>query len=266
MTREEKIEHHLKIQMQKDEERAKREAEKAKVDEKTKEYIKNYAKLLAEPKNDGSDEWFMRNLNQRTAAKARTKITHHADKVDHFLTLAYQRRVECDNRVFIDDNITKTMISGISPWLTQSRYNGLLMRGSCGVGKSTMMRAIMDVFYICEGLCTREVTANDAVNMSVNDPKGFKDLCECSMLAIDDLGTEAPTIKSYGNELSPMVELLTQRHRQLRFTIITTNLIVDNEGVDQLSERYGKRILDRLTELCAFVSYNGEQTSYRQIR
>ena len=89
----------------------------------------------------------------------------------------------------------------------------------------------------------------------------------CKLLGIDDLGTEAIIVKSYGNEFSPLAELIAARYSSRLFTVITTNLsvVADSQGmeVDELQKTYGDRIFDRLREMCNTIRYDGEQPSYR---
>lgn len=209
-------------------------------------------------------EWFVQRMAQFTTEKPQVKITNkaHMDYIRDYLEASYRMRVEADGHAYISDERTKTMLAMAAKWMLQSPYNGLLIRGYTGVGKSTLMRAISDVFAIVEGKTTMEVSAMEVAKAGRDDPKRFKEMCEADMLAIDDMGTEPPTQKSWGNEVSPMTELITERHRRLRYTVITTNLVETQKG-DQIAERYGERLADRLRELCGKIKYGGDQQSYR---
>ena len=74
---------------------------------------------------------------------------------------------------------------------------------------------------------------------------------------IDDIGTEPASIKSWGNEISPVTELLYSRYDRQLFTIITSNL-----NDKELEERYGLRIADRMAEMFERLHYSNR--SYRK--
>ena len=82
-------------------------------------------------------------------------------------------------------------------------------------------------------------------------------------LILDDIGTEPPTVKDFGNEYLPVTDLLLKRYERRLPTIITTNLPLtatpDSKG-DERSIRgiYGVRIMDRLNEICEKVAYGGK--------
>ena len=80
---------------------------------------------------------------------------------------------------------------------------------------------------------------------------------ESEMLFIDDMGIEPSTVKSWGNELSPVTELLYFRYDKQLFTLVTSNL-----NDEQLSKWYGSRILDRFNEMFDRVYFTGK--SYRK--
>ena len=109
--------------------------------------------------------------------------------------------------------------------------------------------------------------APEIAALAKDSPKEFVAMKRCKLLGIDDLGTEAVIVKSYGNELSPLAELLATRYSSRLFTVITTNLSVREVGgdvwEDELKAIYGDRILDRLREMCNTIFYDGEQQSYR---
>ena len=222
---------------------------------------KDYFNGLNRPSvNEGSLEWFECQLRSRSSRKQPIKLTRFRENALTFLVQAYRLRVHNDCKVFTQDPGQTKILSIVARWMCgEPSNNGIILRGGVGVGKSTMMRAIMDVYAVVEKRNIREASATDVANAGVSDKRMFRELCEEPMLAIDDLGTEPPCVKSYGNEVSPMVDLITERHKRLRFTIITTNLTEE-----QLKERYGGRVFDRIRELCAMLKYGGEMKSYRK--
>ena len=77
------------------------------------------------------------------------------------------------------------------------------------------------------------------------------------LLFIDDVGTEPESVKSWGNEFSPVTELIYARYDRQLFTIATSNLADEEFG-----ERYGLRIADRMEEMFERLHY--KQNSYRR--
>jgi DNA replication protein DnaC len=77
------------------------------------------------------------------------------------------------------------------------------------------------------------------------------------LLFVDDIGTEPASVKSWGNEFSPVTELIYARYDRQLFTIATSNLKDTDFG-----ERYGSRISDRLEEMFERVFYQNK--SYRK--
>ena len=77
------------------------------------------------------------------------------------------------------------------------------------------------------------------------------------LLCIDDVGTEPASLKVWGNEVSPLVDLLYHRYDRQLFTIITSNL----EGDEDIAKRYGVRVADRFVEMFDLIGF--DNSSYR---
>lgn len=95
--------------------------------------------------------------------------------------------------------------------------------------------------------------ARDERNELLADLKGTE------LLFIDDVGTEATSVKVWGNEVSPMVELLYQRYDRQLFTVITSNL----ESEDDIVNRYGDRINDRFAEMFDYLPFDNQSYRHR---
>ena len=83
------------------------------------------------------------------------------------------------------------------------------------------------------------------------------DLITCDVLVLDDLGAEY--LKQHGEEGWPqdqLYRLLNARNLAGAPVVITTN-----HSQRELHQRLGRRIADRLTEMCRWVEVPGE--SYR---
>ena len=255
----------------KEEERKRKEAErKAESERKSREY---WARIRAEEEADaqaaqgGTMEWFISQAMQKQAARPQPRITNHADKTPQYLAMAYKMEVERWGGTLQLDEYTQRAISDVSRWAVQHKKPGLMLRGYVGVGKTTMLFALARVFDVLEKQTIRIVDARKIATLAKDSKADFETLTTTKMLGIDDLGTEPLTVKSYGNDLTPVVELLTERYNKRLFTVITTNLakkIVDGREVDELQEIYGDRLFDRFREMFNTISYDANQKSYRQ--
>lgn len=184
--------------------------------------------------------------------------------VSNMLYLCYKNEVEKRRMTFKPDEATKDRVERVAKWLqSEESKAGLLLYGGCGTGKSTMARAICTLIdYLYESSYDsekRQVIICSAYNISKycqDSPKYYDRLKSEELLFIDDMGIEPTQVKLFGNECSPLTELLYARYDYRRWTVISTNL----DDV-KISERYGDRIGDRINEMFGKLYFNGK--SYR---
>lgn len=219
-----------------------------------------------ERENAGTLDWFIAKVRYTRKPYEAIRIDKTPEDTEKFLLAAYEAEVVRRGASMQLDINTGAVITAVSRWLTSHVKPGLMLRGYIGVGKTTMMYAISSLFRF---LSEREMVIVDARKIAELGKTGspdFDKLAKCSMLGIDDLGTEPLVVKNYGNDISPIVELLSERYNYRRFTVITTNLTkktVDGTEVDELLEIYGDRTYDRIRELFNSITYDGMQKSYR---
>lgn len=233
-------------------------------------YSRAYAEKLRrmdEAEQEGSLGWFLRELG-RNAMPHQVRVEKPEEQVREYLAAAYRRRVESVGMIYLPDAYTDRALSDVSRWLTCHVKSGMMLRGYIGTGKTTMMLAVRDVLKITQKLTLEVKDAREIANAGRNGGDAYlKELAGLPLLGIDDLGTEPQTVKNYGNDLSPVAELLTERYNRRLFTIITTNLAVktgeDGVAVDELKEVYGERLYDRFLEQYNTISYDSGQPSYR---
>lgn len=180
------------------------------------------------------------------------------------LFMCYKHEVEKRRIPFQDDKDTREKIEKAAKWLTGDYKVGLLLYGSIGSGKSTLGRAISKLIGILfnssissERKGVYRVSALELAKNVTDDPAYFNKLKNQELLFVDDIGTEPASVKSWGNEFSPVTELLYARYDRQLFTIATSNLKDTDFG-----ERYGGRIADRLEEMFERVHYQNK--SYRK--
>lgn len=167
------------------------------------------------------------------------------------LLALYQLEVEYRGQVFVNDENTHDKINRIARWLFSSKQRGLLLMGTMGNGKSTMLRVIDRLFKSTS-------TFGDAQDIFEHFKKsqGSMRYWEEPLLLIDDMGIEPVRCLVYGEEYYPISRLLLHRYDKQLTTIIATNL-----GVDEIEARYGDRVVDRMKETFSVITY--EHESYR---
>ena len=197
------------------------------------------------------DRFRIKHLDQGTVAK--------------MLTLCYQHEVSKRRKNFIEDPVLLGNIGRAAKWLTGNFSFGLMIYGSVGNGKTTLANSICSLIKLLYGEIQKyeerkgvvSISALDVASKVKNDPGYVSVIRQKELLFIDDLGVEPETVKSWGNEISPITDILYYRYDQQLFTIVSSNL-----SDDALKKRYGERIASRMDEMFECIHFSGE--SYRK--
>lgn len=148
---------------------------------------------------------------------------------------------------------------------------GILLGGTWGNGKTTMMKAfrravnevynsggfsgVMDEYWKPEF----QIVEAEEFNEIARDRKEFKKYASIRMLGIDDLGKESARVMDYGTVLEPIKRLLEIRYSKQLFTFITTN-----KTRQQLDNSFDGHIGSRLEEMFHRIGFSSE-IDYRKI-
>ena len=135
-------------------------------------------------------------------------------------------------------------------------YRNLVFCGTVGTGKSFLACCIANEFLEKSRsvlyMSSSQLFDTIAQHQFGNDREGklefSKELYECDLLIIDDLGTELTN----SFVASSLFTILSERHNHNHPTIITTNL-----SLVEIRDRYSDRILSRVTGNYDFILLSG---------
>ena len=173
---------------------------------------------------------------------------------ENFSTLSYEYYDGEDLTRFQNAvNVSKNFVAGF-----KKHYENLFFYGSVGTGKSflsgciakeLLMQSNSVIYFSANGLFntlaryTFDTKSKDAL-YNLN-----KDLYNCDLVIIDDLGTEVTN--SFVE--SQLFSLLNERHMCQKSTIISTNL-----NLEELRDRYSERIFSRITSNYSICKFTGK--------
>lgn len=134
----------------------------------------------------------------------------------------------------------------IAAWLSGNHGRGLLCHGNCGRGKSLICWKIIPL--LLNHYCRKIVACYDAQQMNAHiDAVKAKHI-----IYIDDVGTENVSVK-YGERRMAFPELVDEAEKRGKLLMLTTNL-----SLDEISQKYGERTMDRLVAITTRVKFKGD--------
>lgn len=188
-------------------------------------------------------------------------------QAEDLLLAAYMAEVENRNRVYIDDSNTRNNISRIAGHLVAPKKFGLMLAGTCGNGKTSLLKAIQSATNFLNLKYEVRSDKEEKIAISIIDVKDIIANCKdyqmmevykkTPYLGIDDMGKEPKEVLDYGNVCNPVIDLIEYRYDKQLTTFITTNLTPD-----EFKDKYGERITDRFREMIEKIVFN--DGSYRK--
>lgn len=179
---------------------------------------------------------------------------------ENFSTLSYEYYKGDDLKHFKDAvNISKDFVSCF-----KNHYQNLFFYGTVGTGKSFLSGCIAKevlqqgnsvIYFSANGLF--ETLARYAFDVNSKETLYifYKDLYNCDLVIIDDLGTEVTN----SFVTSQLFGFLNERHLRRKPTIISTNL-----SLEELRDRYSDRIFSRITSNFTICKLSGPDIRIRK--
>jgi len=172
---------------------------------------------------------------------------------ENFSTLSYEYYKGEDLKRFEDAvNMSKAFVAGF-----KKHYQNLFFYGTVGTGKSFLSGCIARellshghsvIYFSANGLFENLARYSFDIKSKETLYNFNKDLYNCDLVIIDDLGTEVTN----SFVTSQLFGLLNERHLGRKATIISTNL-----SLEELRDRYSDRIFSRITSNYALCKLTG---------
>ena len=215
------------------------------------------------------EELMQKIIKQKTIA-ARFRFNMETREAFNLLAASYAVEVKRRHGTPKFDANTQKNLFALADYITQQDPKfGVMMSGTCGNGKTTLLYTLQSAFYyllrkghfdfLKLSFATRLkiVDAKDVTQIA-KDYDDLQELRSEELLAIDDLGKEPTEVLDYGNVLNPVIDILEYRYNRQLFTVVTTNLTPK-----EIREKYGARIADRFNEMLHVIRF--QDISYRKL-
>lgn len=134
----------------------------------------------------------------------------------------------------------------VAEWLADNGGKGLFLYGNCGRGKSVLCRYVIPAIFLL--YLNRVMTAYDVQEMN----RDIDGVLARKLISLDDIGTEEVAVR-YGERRLAFAEVMDLAEKERKLVIVSTNL-----NQEQLAERYGDRIIERIKSTTKRILFKGE--------
>lgn len=160
-----------------------------------------------------------------------------------------QQTMQAPSQTEMQISINQKMVQ---EYFQTENKKGLLLFGPTGTGKTTAMEPYKAKKWAGSAI--------DIANLVVKNGRPYLERYSIHDMIIDDLGREPKSVKSYGDDILVMHDLICIRYTafmQGYKTHFTTNLTFT-----EITERYGEAVADRIKEMTTLIKFGGN--SYRK--
>lgn len=177
-----------------------------------------------------------------------------------------EEKAKAGNELFIWDSSSIWMIRNMMYYFANDPRcdwpldKGLLISGNIGVGKTWLFEIFRDIsrkYLKPSGKNFKMCTCRDVYQAYSEDENTAIEKYTDRNWCFDDLGNEPLERKDYGNSVLPMESILTHRYGKFKAYHYLTHLST-NLSVEEIRERYGERMFDRLMQMTHVVSWTGD--------
>jgi DNA replication protein DnaC len=158
--------------------------------------------------------------------------------------------LEKKGKTLVLQDVNKRIFREVAAWYANDERfggdlkKGLLIRGTCGTGKTLLIKALKEVMLKLQKLHAGFTYSVDLQRLyTMQDIDTIDSLKSRVYTFVDDLGVEQVATRHFGNLQEPFNDLFDHRYRNELKTIVTTNLTPG-----EIKDRYGDRIIDRFRE------------------
>lgn len=151
-----------------------------------------------------------------------------------------------------DEDFDKAVKAIVSMFATG---RGLFLTGPAGCGKTQLIRAVKGMLGISSAsmFYCKEKADIDYIRYNTEEELAYS-------VIIDDIGAEE-IIREYGNVIDVVGDFIQRYHYRGKGRFLSTS----NLNSQQINERYGGRILDRILEMCVVIKFTGKSKRQRII-
>ena len=183
------------------------------------------------------------------------------EAVRDFLRRRYEERVAKSGAAMVWDPHCTDILDEVVAWLGTPQKTGLLLFGSYGTGKTTMLSCVEDLFrkeYFDRDQVQRCYPGEIIDALKSNQRAApLAELRQVAVLLIDEAGTEPSVSTIWGDRCTPIRDIIIARYDYMKTTVIATNL-----DCEEFLRQYGERVMDRITEAYTSIYFSGD--SYRR--
>jgi len=182
-----------------------------------------------------------------------TKTLSNADIKTAFVVTS--QALTPPGREYVVDGENRAVINNVlyyfnsDPVFEGDLGRGLFIRGNIGSGKTHLLEVFKTIGLRAFVLFKTRLAERE---VAIKGHEYLKTLNRATDMGFDDLGAEA-NIKSYGNEVNVMAEVIQDRYDLWKKTGAVTHFTTNLTNPEIIS-RYGDRCLSRLMEMSNFIT------------